>query len=89
MKLLHPFGDSINDINIVGMGEAVIVGMEKDSKQVETVCQKEGEAIKRRKASKNAHTEDVVDDVYGVPGHDCSGPIGSGEEGADDYYAFP
>ena len=88
MKLLHPFGDSVNDINIVGMGDAVIVGMEKDSIRVEALCQKEGNMIKRRRAAKNAHAEDVVDDVYGVPGHDGSGTIGSGED-CGDYYAFP
>jgi predicted membrane chloride channel (bestrophin family) len=32
MRLLHPWGDGINDINIVGMGQAVVVGMENDFK---------------------------------------------------------
>lgn len=89
MKLLHPFADSVNDIDIVGMGEAVIAGMEKDSVRVEALCQKEGEAMKRRKGAKNGHTNG--DDVYGIAGGQDSGPMSSGDHdgGGDDYYAFP
>lgn len=88
MKLLHPFGDSGNDIDILGIGESVSVGMQKDSVRVEALCQKEGEAIKRRKGAKNGHTNG--DDVYGFPGGQDSGPISSGDhDGGDDYYAFP
>lgn len=91
MKLLHPFGDSINDINVVGMGDAVIVGIEKDSEEIETLCKKEGEFLKRRTAARNTHTsgiDEVGDDAYVMAGRDSSGPISSGEDGAD-YYAFP
>mmetsp|Transcript_18658 Transcript_18658/g.27352 ORF Transcript_18658/g.27352 Transcript_18658/m.27352 type:complete len:348 (+) Transcript_18658:475-1518(+) len=35
MKLLHPFGDSVNDLNVIGMGQATIRGMMRD-----TVCLK-------------------------------------------------
>ena len=87
MKLLHPFGDSINDINIVSMGEAVIVGMEKDSMQVESLCQKVN-VIKKRLAANNAHTNGVGDDVYGVPDSSNSGPACSGDDDGG-YYAFP
>lgn len=88
MKLLHPFADSVNDIDIVGMGDAIIVGMDKDSLRVEAFCQKQGDAIKRRMADKNGHTNG--EDVYGVPGQD-SGPMSSGDhdDGDNDYYAFP
>ena len=32
MKLMDPFGDGINDLNVTGMKEATIIGIEKDVK---------------------------------------------------------
>lgn len=91
MQLLHPFGDSDNDINIDGMSDAVIVGLEKDSVIMEARCQKEAEFIKKRVATKNIHTEQgLIDgDGYDIIGavHNSSGQMGSGEDGS--YYAFP
>lgn len=87
MKLLYPFGDSINDIDIVGMGEAVVVGMAKDSVRVEATCQKEAEAIKQRMTAKNRHTNGNGDDIYDMPGQE-SGLVSSGDQddGGNDYW---
>jgi len=36
MKLLDPFGDGVNDLNVTGMRQAIIRGIESDSKLIES-----------------------------------------------------
>lgn len=75
MRLLHPWGDGINDINIVGMGQAVVVGMEHDFE----VMSKRGDGFQKKNP----------DDVYASPDH-SQGTMGSSDQDATTahYYAF-
>jgi predicted membrane chloride channel (bestrophin family) len=82
MQLLHPFGDGINDINIVGMGEAVVYGMGSDSRLVlESPTSKRGGSQRKN-----------LDDSFLAPDHSQS-TMGSGDQVGDHdqaahYYAF-
>lgn len=52
MKLLHPFGDSLNDLDLVAMGQATIIGIDHDSNSFNQFIQQEGPAIKERRKNK-------------------------------------
>jgi hypothetical protein len=88
MNLLHPFGDGINDINIVGMGEAVVVGMEKDSQIIEeSLSHSNGAAHKRQATVNGHHSNDDEQDVYAGLDQSHSTIDGSHQDGAG-YYAI-
>lgn len=72
MRLLHPWGDGINDINLVGMGQAVVVGMENDF-----------EAMPKRSGFQKKN----LDGVYVGPDH-SQGTMGSDQDSTAHYYAF-
>lgn len=81
MRLLHPWGDGINDINLVGMGQAVIVGMENDFKSMSE------KGCFQTRQNKNL---DGGGGVYvGGPDHFSQGTsMGSDQDSTAHYYAI-
>eukprot|EP00568_Trieres_chinensis_P016547 CAMPEP_0183330246 /NCGR_PEP_ID=MMETSP0160_2-20130417/85204_1 /TAXON_ID=2839 ORGANISM="Odontella Sinensis, Strain Grunow 1884" /NCGR_SAMPLE_ID=MMETSP0160_2 /ASSEMBLY_ACC=CAM_ASM_000250 /LENGTH=107 /DNA_ID=CAMNT_0025498449 /DNA_START=369 /DNA_END=692 /DNA_ORIENTATION=- len=48
MKMLHPFGDALNDLNVSGMGRAVAIGIDHDVEAFQRFCKKQGPYLGER-----------------------------------------
>lgn len=77
MKLMNPFGDGVNDLNVIGMKEATIIGMEKDLKAF-------GESTKltekRLEYSRQKPRPPMTGAGYSHP-HSTKGDISDGQDG--------